>query len=319
MASDRMTAEQSPKELKSWTQTPPLSPPLRHVVEDVVENQTWLDKLADPIQNWLLKIFGQPGQPQRKLKNLLNGTWFGHPVHPALTDVPVGAWSATLLLNLAWLGKESDGMANGADLTLLLGLIGAAGAAVTGVADWSDQVDVDRRVGLLHGLLNTGITVTNLASLIMRRTGRRRAGIALTTLGYAATIFSAYLGGEMTLGKGVGVNHGAFEGGSDDYVAVMDEKDLPADKLVRVDAAGIPAVLVKQGNMLYAIAATCSHAGGPLDEGTLEDGVVQCPWHGSCFRISDGSIVNGPTAYAQPTFSVRVRAGKIELRRLEHA
>jgi len=319
MANDRMTAEQSPQELKSWTQTPPLSPPLRHVVENVVESQTWLDKLADPIQNWLSKFFGQGGQPQRKLKDMLNGTWLGHPVHPTLTDIPIGSWSATLLLDLAWLSKENDGMANGADLTLLLGLLGAAGAAVTGVADWSDQVDVDRRVGLLHGLLNTGITVTNVASLIMRRTGQRRAGIALSTLGYAATIFSAYLGGEMTLGKGVGVNHGAFEGGSDDYVAVMDEKDLPEGKLVRVDAAGIPAVLVKQGNRLYAIAATCSHAGGPLDEGTLEGDVVQCPWHGSCFRLGDGSIVNGPATYAQPTFSVRVRSGKIELRRLEHA
>lgn len=319
MANDRMTAEQSPQELKSWTQTPPLSPPLRHAVADVVESQTWLDKLADPIQNWLLKFFGQPGQPMRKLKDMLNGTWFGHPVHPALTDVPIGSWTATALLDLAWLAKENDGMANGADLTLLLGLLGAGGAAVTGIAEWSDQVDVDRRVGLMHGLLNTSAVVTNLTSLILRRTGQRRAGIALSVLGYAITIFSAYLGGEMTLGKGVGVNHGAFEGGSDDYVAVLDEKDLPEGKLVRVDAAGIPAVLVRQSNRLYAIAATCSHAGGPLDEGTLEEGVVQCPWHGSRFCLRDGSIINGPATYSQPTFSVRVRAGKIELRRLEHA
>lgn len=319
MANERMTAEVAPQNLKSWTETPPINPPVRHVIDDAVESQTWLDKLSDPIQSWVTNFFGQPGQPRRKWKNLLNGTWLGHPLHPLLTDVPVGSWTATLLLDAAWLGSQNDGMADGADLTLLLGLLGGTGAAVTGLTDWSDQVDPDRRVGMLHGLLNGTAMVTNIASLIMRRTGNRRAGIALSTLGYLVSAFSAYLGGEMTLAKGVGVNHGAFEGGSDDYVAVMDEKDLPANKLVRVDVAGIPAILVKQGNMLYAIAATCSHAGGPLDEGTLENGVVQCPWHGSCFRVSDGGIVNGPATYAQPTFSVRVRNGKIELRRLEHA
>ncbi len=319
MANDRMTAEVAPQNLKSWTETPPINPPARRVIDGAVESQTWLDKLSDPIQNWLTNFFGQPGQPRRNLKSLLNGTWLGHPLHPVLTDVPVGSWTATLLLDVAWLGSENGGMADGADLTLLLGLLGGAGAAVTGLTDWSDQVDPDRRVGILHGLLNSTVMVTNLASLIMRRTGQRRTGIALSTLGYIVAAFSAYLGGEMTLAKGVGVNHGAFEGGSDDYVAVMDEKDLPQNKLVRVDAGGVPAVLVKQGNMLYAIAATCAHAGGPLDEGTLQNGVVQCPWHGSCFRVSDGGIVNGPAAFAQPTFSVRVRSGKIELRRLEHA
>jgi nitrite reductase/ring-hydroxylating ferredoxin subunit len=120
-------------------------------------------------------------------------------------------------------------------------------------------------------------------------------------------------------GKGIGVNHVAFEGGSDDFVAVMKTQDLAEGKLTRVDAAGIPAVLLRQGKSIYAIAATCSHLGGPLDEGTVNDGVVQCPWHGSCFRMSDGSIVHGPATYAQPTFAVRLRDGNIELRRLEHA
>ena len=100
---------------------------------------------------------------------------------------------------------------------------------------------------------------------------------------------------------------------------VMDVQDLQEGKLTRVDVSGIPAVLLKKGKSIYAIGATCTHLGGPLDEGELKDGVVQCPWHGSCFRMSDGSVVNGPAVYAEPTFAVRVRSGKIELRRLEHA
>src|SRR5579859_5765076 len=160
-----MASEIIPQDQKSWVDTPPLNPPIRHIVGEFVENSTWLDKLAAPIQNALLSFFGQPGQPNRKLKNMLNGTWLGHALHPMLTDVPLGSWSGTLLLDLAWLNEGSDGMANGADLTLLLGLLGATGAAVTGLSDWSDLDGTDRRVGLMHGLLNSGITVSYLASL----------------------------------------------------------------------------------------------------------------------------------------------------------
>ena len=313
-----MSSEVMPDQ-KSWADTPPLNPPIRRVIGEFVENQTWLDKLGEPIQNWLLNFFGQPGQPNRKLKDVLNGTWLGHPLHPVLTDVPLGSWSGTMLLDLIWLNQESKGVADSADLTLLLGLLGATGAAVTGVTDWSDQIDTDRRVGLVHGLLNGTISIMYLVSLILRRVGQRRAGIALATAGYLTSLFSAYLGGELVFAKGIGVNHVAWEGGSDDFVAVMSVQDLAEGKLTRVDAAGIPAVLLKKGKSIYAIGATCTHMGGPLDEGELKGDVVQCPWHGSCFHMTDGSVVNGPAVYAEPTFAVRVRNGQIELRRLEHA
>jgi len=314
-----MSTEVTTAQQKSWTETPPLNPPLRHLIGEVVENQTWLDKLAAPIQNWLLKFFGQPGQPNRKLKDMLNGTWFGHPLHPVFTDIPLGAWSGTTLLDLAWLNNEDDGIARGADLTLLLGLAGATGAAVTGVTDWSDLDGTDRRIGLMHGLLNGGITLLYLTSFLLRLTGQRRTAITLSTTGYLTSLFSAYLGGELSFAKGIGVNHEAWEGGSDDFVAVIDEKELVEGKLTRVDVSGIPAVLLKQGRSIYAIGATCTHLGGPLDEGSVKDGVVTCPWHGSSFCMADGSVVNGPAVYAQPTFAVRVRAGNVELRRLDHA
>jgi nitrite reductase/ring-hydroxylating ferredoxin subunit len=201
----------------------------------------------------------------------------------------------------------------------VFGLVGATGAAVTGVTDWSDLDGTDRRIGFLHGLLNGSITLANLLSFILRLAGKRRAGIALSTAGYMASLFTAYLGGELVYAKGIGVNHVAWEGGSDDFVAVIDERDLVDGKLTRVDASGIPAVLLKQGARIYAIGATCTHLAGPLDEGTLEGDVVQCPWHGSRFCLRDGSVVNGPAVYAEPTFAVRVRDGRVELRRLDHA
>src|SRR5947207_10189984 len=101
-----MTSEVMPADQKSWAETPPMNPPLRYAIGNIVERQTWLDKLAEPFQGWLLKLFGQPGQPNRKIKDYLNGTWLGHPIHPVLTDVPLGAWSGTLVLDMAWLGNE---------------------------------------------------------------------------------------------------------------------------------------------------------------------------------------------------------------------
>lgn len=314
-----MSSEVVSGETKSWAETPPANPPIRHAISKVVESQTWLDKLANPIQSWLLQFFGQPGEPNRKLKDVLNGTWLGHALHPVLTDVPLGSWTATTLLDVAWLFNEDEGVARAADMTLVMGLMGAVGAAVTGTADWSDLDGTDRRVGILHGLLNVSLTALNVGSWISRLTGNRRTGIALSTTAYMTSLFTAYLGGELSFAKGIGVNHVAWEGGSDDYVAVMNEQDLVEGKLTRVDASGIPAVLYKQGRTIYAIGATCTHLGGPLDEGTFKDGVVQCPWHGSCFRMTDGGVVNGPAVYAEPTFALRVRNGKIELRRLDHA
>ena len=112
-----MTSEVVTGEHKSWAETPPRNPPLRHLVSEFVERQTWLDKLASPIQNSLLAFFGQPGQPGRKLKDILSGTWLGHALHPVFTDVPLGAWSGTTLLDFAWLADEDEGIARGADLT----------------------------------------------------------------------------------------------------------------------------------------------------------------------------------------------------------
>lgn len=259
-------------EIKSWAETPPANPAMRHAVGEFVESQSWLDKVANPVQRWLLQFFGQPGEPNRKLKDALNGTWLGHPLHPALTDIPIGAWTATTMLDLAWLFSEDEGIARAADLTLVLGLLGAVGSAVSGTADWSDLDGTDRRVGTMHGLLNVGLSVLNVGSWISRLTGNRRAGIALSTTAYLTSLFTAYLGGELSFAKGIGVNHVAWEGGSDDYVAVMNEQDLVEGKLTRVDVSGIPAVLLKQGNSIYAIGATCTHLGGPLDEGTYKDG-----------------------------------------------
>jgi len=308
------------KQTTSWMDTPPRGPLLRHLNALLISRMPWLDNVSTPVQSWSNKLFGQPGSLNYKLKDFLAGVWLGHPVHPLLVTIPLGAWTASLVLDFASLGEDEDGgVARSADMMMWLGLAGAVGSAATGITNWVDTDGQERRGGMLHALLNGSVTLINLTSAILRLTGQRRTAITLAATAYAITTYSAYIGGELSYSNGIGINHVAWEGGSDDYTAVMDEQDLMPGKLTRVDAAGIPAVIVKDGATIYAIAATCSHLAGPLDEGTYKDGVVYCPWHNSGFRMSDGCVVNSPAVYAQPTFAVRTRNGKIELRRLEHA
>src|SRR6266699_2637916 len=159
-----MTVNALPGDLKSWTETPPLNPPIRNIVAELVENQSWLDKLATPLQNWQAKVFGKQDDLQYVAKDMLNGTWLGHPLHPVLVSLPLGTWSVTTLCDLLALNTEDPAMERAADITLAVGLVGALGAAVTGFTQWSDTESTDRRVGLFHGLLNGGITVLYTAS-----------------------------------------------------------------------------------------------------------------------------------------------------------
>src|SRR6266550_2915848 len=248
---------------------------------------------------------------------LLNGTWFGHPLHPAITDVPVTAWVLTALFDIIWLITHSTWSGYAAFVTVIAGLLGALGAIVTGLTDWSDTYGSERRVGLNHALFNAIATLLYLISFILRLVAGPGDSIVAAIIGFvglASVSYAAYLGGEMVFTKGTGVNHTAWEMGSEDYEAVMPLESVEENKLYRVTAAGVPVVLLRQGLQLYAISATCPHAGGPLDEGTLQENVgaglapalqeapalksglapalqeapaLECPWHGSRFCLRD--------------------------------
>src|SRR4029077_19553365 len=93
------------------------------------------------------------GDAGRRVRDFLHGTWLGHPLHPALTDIPLGAWTTALALDAA--GDRSRGMARAADTAMGVGIAGAVGAAVTGLTDWHHTTGGDRRLGLGHAMLNT--------------------------------------------------------------------------------------------------------------------------------------------------------------------
>src|SRR5215467_13904491 len=283
------------------------------------EAQPFTERLSDALQHIIQVIVGSNRKPPRRLKSLLNGTWFGHPLHPAITDVPITSWVLTALFDLIWLITHSSWSAYAAFVTVIVGLLGALGAIVTGLTDWSDTYGSERRVGLNHALFNSTATLLYLVSFILRLLAGPGDSIAAAIIGFvglASVSYAAYLGGEMVFTKGTGVNHTAWEAAGEDYEAVLPLESVEENKLYRVTAAGVPVVLLRQGMQFYAISATCPHAGGPLDEGKLDSDVVECPWHGSRFCMRDGRVLTGPATVNAPRYDVRVRNGQIEVKRI---
>lgn len=264
-----------------------------------------LDAAADALSTRVRQLLDRAGDARQPIRDALSGTWLGHPVHPAITDVPVGAWSAALVLDLFAQRKA-------ARIAIGVGLAGAFGAALTGLNDWLDTYGRPRRLGVVHAALNGTATLLYTASFLAR--GRAAgAGIALSTLGYATVALSALYGGELSLDEQIGVNHARSAEPPSDEIDVAALGDVPDGGMRRVDAQGYPVVLVRRGETVFALAATCAHQGGPLDQGTLEGETITCPWHGSRFCLTDGSIVNGPAAYPQPALRVRIADGRIRV------
>jgi nitrite reductase/ring-hydroxylating ferredoxin subunit/uncharacterized membrane protein len=282
-----------------------------------VERQEVLDQLSDKIQPLVSNAFESTGPAGREVKNFLHGTWLGHPLHPALTDVPLGAWTAALTLDAMESISGHKELGAGADVAIAVGLVGAAGAAVTGLTDWSETNGRARKVGLLHGLLNVGATALYATSLVLRRKDMRGAGRGFAMLGYAVSSTAAYLGGHLVFSEQIGVNHAAAQELPKEFVPVLADAELREREMKRVDAGGVPVLLVRREGEVCALANTCSHLGGPLSEGKLEGDVVQCPWHGSRFNVRDGSVVDGPATFPQPCFEARVREGQIEVRSID--
>jgi nitrite reductase/ring-hydroxylating ferredoxin subunit/uncharacterized membrane protein len=266
----------------------------------------------DPVSDLLQKATNTLPKPAR---NVLDGTWLGVPLHPALTDVPIGAWTAAVGLDLLDVAARDDRFADAADAALALGVLGAVPAAATGLNDWSWLHGDAKRIGTIHAIVNSTGLALNIASLVARRRGDRWRGRALSTAAYGGALFSAHLGGILSFGLGVRVNRTAFESPEREWVAVLGESELQGFQLKRVEVDGEPALVTRStSGSICAIAATCSHLGGPLEEGERDGDVVTCPWHGSRFDLCDGSVLDGPAAFPQPVYETRVVDGRIELR-----
>ena len=273
-----------------------------------------LDKLGEKLQHVVTRGLESLGPNQRAVRNLLHGTWMGHPLHPVLTDVAIGGFTATVTLDLLDQFGPEDAFARGADAALGLGLLGGLASAVTGANDWQHTDGKPRRLGVLHALLNSTATLLFTASMIARLAGARGAGRGLASLGFGISMTAAYIGGDLVYGHQIGVNHAAGTSGPEEFTPVSPDSELREDEPRRAEVEGAALVLVRHAGRVHALAATCSHLGGPLPEGKIEDGGIMCPWHGSRFSVEDGSVLDGPATFPQPCYETRVQGGQIEVR-----
>jgi nitrite reductase/ring-hydroxylating ferredoxin subunit/uncharacterized membrane protein len=275
--------------------------------ERLASSMPWLDQVAGVLQQVFAPIVGE--KAPRELKDTLVGTWLGHPLHPAVVDLPIGAWMTAFVLDIA--GEESA-----ADLAIGLGLAGALGSAVTGAAQWYDATNDEkpRRIGALHAMANTAATACYAASWAMRKGGARSAGFAFSVAGMGLVAVGAQRGGDLAYDLGLGVDHTAFEQPPEDWIDVADASELTEGKPKLVHSKEVPVMLVQTDGTIAAISATCPHLAGPLNKGKIEGNTVTCPWHGSTFSLTDGHLVHGPATSPVPSYDVRIKNGRVEIR-----
>ena len=279
-----------------------------------LEQQNWLEPAEIGLKKSLDTLFESDDAGGKPIQNALHGVWLGHAVHPVLTDVPVGAWTVAFVLDLI---EETTGARQfraGADAALSIGLIGAAGAAATGLSDWRDISQEARRTGLIHGILNGAATLLYLASAIQRARRNRGSARAFSYAAYAISAGSAWLGGHLVYANQIAVERTSGKKPPSDFVPVLPVAQLEESKPCKAEYQGYELVLVKKADRIYALADACTHLGGPLSEGVVEDNCIRCPWHGSLFSLETGAVKESPANRPQAHFEARVRGGQVEVR-----
>ena len=287
------------------------------LIDRWIRRQRWMDGFAETIQKVIGWIYGVLGAPGRLLEDLMHGTKvLGHPLHPAITDIPMGAWAVAVVADYA--AHFTNRLPTEAgDVALAVALATALLAVLTGYTDFRHTFAHERRVALTHGLIMSAAVTLGVVSMALRwwsGSAIHPLAVGLSTAGLGLLIVGGYFGGHLVFGLGSAVNRNAFAEGSDDFVAVGVANDFAEGTLTRVVAAGMPVLMVRKEGELHAIGAVCSHAGGPLDEGTLNRGVVTCPWHGSRFCITNGKVKHGPATFSQPVFVVRDINGNVAVK-----
>ena len=270
-------------------------------------------KALDPAANAVNRVVDTV-LPPGPVKDVLHGTWLGHSLHPLMVALPIGLWSSASLLDLT---TSDRGGRRAAQRVVGAGVLLAVPTAAAGWADWSAIGDFRRpkRVGLVHGLSN-GLTVAvYAASWLARRRGDHARGRDLALLGAGGLAVGGYLGGHLAYSNGVGVNRNADEQKKPRaWTDAAAAAEVPEGALVRVEVAGNAVLLTRRAGQLSAIGATCSHYGGPLEQGQVEGEDVVCPWHGSRFALCDGSVRRGPATVPQLAYDVRTVGDRLELR-----
>ncbi|MDO3704004.1 Rieske 2Fe-2S domain-containing protein [Micromonospora sp. C28SCA-DRY-2] len=274
-----------------------------------IEQNTRLDRVGDRLQRAVQATL----RPQR-VRDLLHGVWLGHPLHPAMVQVPVGAWISAAVLDVL------PGQQRAATTLTTLGTVSALPAAVAGLNDWAALAPDQRRVGLVHAASNTVALAFYAGSVSARLRGRHGLGRALGMMGLSAASMGAYIGGHLAYKQGAQVNQSISEmhrmsGG---WHPLGDMAALPQRQLITREIDDVSVILYRHDDDVTVMLERCPHQSGPLGQGEVQvvDGheCVVCPWHGSTFRLNGGEVVHGPSGNDQQILQTRIREGVLEAR-----
>lgn len=258
----------------------------------------WARPFGDFNQRWLSALFRR----MWTIKDLLHGRWLGHPFHAASTDLPIGVLTLVIVFDIL-------GQPEAADVALIAGITLMLLSALSGAADYSDTDGTARVRATVHATIMVVALVVYAVSLWIRLGSpeARTVPIVLSVVGYLLLTAGAYVGGDVAYVLGNMVSRHAFRGAGTKWVALDlgGAAEIPEGQLFKAKAGANSLVLVRSGETVLALHETCAHAGGPLAEGKIVDGQVECPWHGSRFRLADGHATRGPTVYDQPRYEVR--------------
>lgn len=282
-------------------------------VERAIKRVPGLDQAAQRLADQLQQAILNGGERVRGVADALHGTRIGHPLHPALTDIPIGAWSMAVLFDLISLVPGTYRMRRAADMLHVVGVVAAVPTAMAGAADYSGIHRDAAAEALTHAVLNMVGLTAFLGSLVARTTGHRKLGIGAGVVGLSFVYISASLGADLIYRRRVGVDHAHEVPGETGWFPVADVADLH-EGVVRPVSVGERQLLIgRLSGDIVAMHAVCSHAGGPLADGEIEGTCVTCPWHYSVFDLRDGAVVHGPATQPQPTYPTRVHNDKIEV------
>lgn len=282
----------------------------RWLVRVIDAQGVWTKPLGDLTHRFVHWVF----HLMPALRDLLNGRWLGHPLHAVLTDAPIGILFLVIVFDVLQ-------MAEAAAWALGVGILAMIAAALAGYADYADTDGKARERATLHSTLMVIALVGYVVSLWIRLQpgvalfGSPPAGpVWLSIFSFLVLTAGAYVGGDVVYVLGNMVSRHAFRGAGTKWIA-LEPAEVDADggitegKPVKAKLGINQLVLVRQGEQILALHDTCAHAGGPLSEGAIVDGAIECPWHQSRYRLENGHVVQGPSVYDQPAYEVRAREG----------
>jgi nitrite reductase/ring-hydroxylating ferredoxin subunit/uncharacterized membrane protein len=282
-----------------------------------------IERVARPLAglwNWIAAVsngfYRLLGGPGKMLQDFLNGSWLGHALHPVLTDVVIGGATVAIFLDILRVVFTVGDLEAATAWTLGLTALSGVGAILTGLTDFKDTGQGnERNIAGLHGVTNIMAILIFAVSLLQRAGGSHDAAFWTLLIGYLVISVGSYIGGHVAFKYGYMVNHNAFARGKKaaDFTAVMAADGLADATPTRASLGATTLVVVRRGDVVFALKETCSHAGGPLAQGTLQGDAIICPWHGSTFRMSDGAVRHGPASSRQVAYRARINAGQVEV------